>query len=203
MKSSLAEIPAIIGTLFAGGYFGGRIIVDGQAFALIVAPKDGGEFNRVQYNDNYKRIDGAGSLNDGLANTQAMLAAGSKLAKQITDLRIDGHDDWYLPSLDELEVIYRNLKPTKDGNSLYMRSGINLNAVTPTAPYTREFPAQTLAEAFQAGSDQAFEESWYWTSTQYAGTSDCAWVQDFGSGDQHCRFKDGNYRARAVRRLPI
>jgi hypothetical protein len=202
MKSSIAEIPTIIGTAMAGGFYVGRIRLGDEVRALIAAPKAEGQLIDV-WNSTYKRVNGALSFNDGLANTIAMADAGSELAKKVRDLRIGGFDDWYIPSLDELEIAYRNLKPTTEKNYCYMRSGINLNAVTPTAPYTPEFPPQTQAELFQAGGAEAFDPNWYWTSTQYASHSDLAWFQLFICGYQEHIRKDYKVRARAVRSFVI
>jgi hypothetical protein len=138
-----------------------------------------------------------------MANTDAMVAAGSNLAKWARDLRIDGHDDWYLPSQDELEIIYRNLKPTTQENYLYSRSGINASAAPATHPYTASSPTQTTASAFQEGGEEAFAPEWYWSSTQHAAGSDYAWQQDFDNGYQVVTHKDDEVRARAVRRLAI
>lgn len=194
------EIIPIIGTAMGGGFYAGRIRIDGQMYALIVAPKAGGEHEDAEWIDDYKTVPGAMSFCDGLANTNAMAEAGSDLAKWARDLRIDGHDDWYLPSLDELEVIYRNLKPTTRQNYCWARSGINQNSAEPSLPYTPDSPAQTQAEAFQDGAKQAFEPVWYWTSTQHAGGSEYAWCQLFDDGGQHNDDTDGQLRARAVRR---
>lgn len=202
MKSSVTEIPTIIGTALAGGFYVGRIRIGDEVHALIAAPKAEGQLIDV-WNSTYKRVDGALSFNDGLANTIAMADAGSKLAKKVRDLRIGGFDDWYIPSLDELEIAYRNLKPTTEENYCYMRSGINLNAVTPTAPYTKEFPLQTQAELFKVGGAEAFDPDWYWTSTQYASDSACAWCQDFSNGDQGYDDKLNKGRVRAVRSFVI
>lgn len=175
----------IIGTAMGDGYYAGRIRMDDdQVYALIVAPKDEGEHKPTIWIPDYQDVPGAKSYNDGLANTQAMLEAGSKLAKWARGLRIGGHDDWYLPSQDELEIIYRNLKPTTGENWCYARSGINLSAVTPTRPYTPEFPMQTQAELFKAGGEQAFEATWYWSSTQHVSYSGYAWYQHFNRGHQ-------------------
>ena len=203
MKSSTAEIFPLIGTTMDGGFYVGRILVDGKPYALIVVPKDEGERTDVEWNADYKDVPGAKSWNDGLANTDAMAAAGSKLALWARDLRIAGHADWYLPSQDELEIIYRNLKPTTETNWCYARSGINLSAIAPTRPYTPEFPVQTQAEAFQKGGAQAFEEAWYWSSTQHAAVSGSAWGQYFDNGYQYNKVKSYEGRARAVRRLPL
>jgi hypothetical protein len=203
MKSSIEEITPILGTSMDGGFYAGRIQIGEQVFALIVAPKAEGERDDAELIANYKDVPGAKSYKDGLANTAAMVEAGSELAKWTRELRIGGHDDWYLPSQDELEVIYRNLKPTTEENYCYARSGINLSAVPPTRPYTPEFPVQTQAEAFKSGGDQAFEEAWYWSSTQHASNSINAWSQYFDNGHQYYGYKSFEGRARAVRRLPI
>jgi hypothetical protein len=48
-----------------------------------------------------------------------------------------------------------------------------------------------------------FKPEWYWSNTQHASYSDFAWGQNFGNGLQDSSHKVVNYRARAVRRLPI
>lgn len=203
MKSSIQEITPIIGTAMDGGFYAGRILVDGQPFAIIVAPKTEGEHDDTKWIDNYKDVPGALSYCNGLSNTKAMAEAGSNLAKWALDLRIADLDDWYLPSQDELEIIYRNLKPTADKNSCYARSGINLSAITPTLPYTPDFPLQTQAEAFKEDGDQAFDADWYWSSTRHASAYGCAWSQVFCNGSQYHYTTSGELRARAVRRLAI
>ena len=199
------EIAAVgIGMPYQGGFFAGKINIGGHTYALIVAPKDEGERTDVQYNADYENeITGAKSFNDGLINTNAMADAGSDLAKWARGLQIGGFDDWYIPSQEELEVIYRNLKPTTEENSLYNRSGINPSAVPPTHPYTESEPAHTFATAFQDDGAEAFADTWYWTSTQHAAHSDSAWCQSFSYGSQSNFSKDFQLRARAVRRLVI
>jgi hypothetical protein len=201
MKSSTKEIQSIIGTEMGGGFYAGRIVSEGKTYALIVAPKDGGEHAPVQLLNDSNNGQFALSYNDGLANTNELAKAGSKLAKWVRDLRIGDNDDWYLPAQDELEIIYRNLKPTTNKNYIFNRSGINLSAVEPTRPYTKDFPLKTTAELFQEGNSEAFNDVWYWTSTCVGDAS--AWVQFFHGGDQSDNFVSGNSRARAVRRLEI
>lgn len=203
MKSSMGEILPILGTSMGGGFYGGRVRIDGLVYALIVAPKADGENKGAIWIKGNKEIAGARSYEDGLANTRAMAEAGSKLAKWALDLRIAGNDDWYLPAQDELEVLYRNLKPTTHANWCYARSGINLSAVEPTRPYTPALPVQTLEELFKAGGDQAFEYEYYWSSTAHASVPDCAWLQGFDDGIQHDIITLIKFRARAVRRLEI
>jgi len=203
MKSSTEEITPIIGTSMGGGFYAGRIRVGEQLFALIVAPKSDGEHGDIAWIARGKDVPGALSYFDGHANTAAMAEAGSKLAQWARNLSIGGNENWYLPSQDELEICYRNLKPTIEKNWCYARSGINLSAGVPTYPYTPESPVQTLAEAFQKGGEQAFDECWYWSSTQHASDSAYAWIQTFSNGYQFSTGKDSKFRARVVRRLPI
>lgn len=190
------------GMPFAGGFYVGQINVNGALHLLIASPKDQGDI-RGAWNDSENNVEGALSYFDGQANTAAMIAAGSKLAKQVAGLEINGFSDWYIPSQDELELMYRNLKPTSVENWMYARSGINLSAVPPTYPYTATLPAQCEVAEFQLGAEQAFERAWYWSSTQRADNTVYAWVQGFGDGYQLYDRKSKHGRARAVRRLII
>ncbi len=199
---STPQLPAI-GAPFEGGFYAGQIRIGEQAFALIRAPKATGQHDDVEWHDKYNAISGAQSWNDGLANTQAMAAAGSKIAQWALEQRIADHADWYIPALDELEVLYRNLKPTTEQNYLYSRSGLNVSAVPPTYPYTPDFPLQTSAEAFRADGAEAFDPVWYWSSTQHAGSGVCAWCQYFDDGDQGSYPKGYDYRVVLVRRVAI
>lgn len=49
-----------------------------------------------------------------------------------------------------------------------------------------------------------FKPDWYWSNTTVDVYDAYAWLQDFGYGSHHNDLKDGyDFRARAVRRLPI
>lgn len=191
-----------IGARVDGGFYAGNILIAEVLYGLAVAPKAHGESGGV-WNGSYDDVVGAQSFVDGAENTRAMAKAGSKLAQWSLALSIDGCTDFYLPAIDELEVIYRAFKPTTDTNSYYARSGINLHAVPPTLPYSAEIPAQTGVEAFRQGGEEAFEEAAYWSSTQHAGIPDYAWYQYFVNGSQDYWHEDDSYRGRAVRRFLI
>lgn len=105
----VVEIPAL-GAPFAGGHFMGRVFVGLIAYALVVAPKAEGEHAETPWHETDDPVDvaGAKSYFDGLANTNAMVDAGSELAKWSRDLRIGEHDDWHLPSRQDLLVIKGN-----------------------------------------------------------------------------------------------
>lgn len=193
-----------IGSPIEGGFFSGTIqLDDGTRYGLVVAPKADGQHADTLWIDEYKDAPGAQSYNDGLANTIAMADAGSALAQWARSLRIAGHDDWYIPSQDELELCYRNLKTTAEKNYCYARSGINLSAVPPTRPYTTTLPAQTTAKPFTENGNEAFDAAGYWSSTQRAAHSVYAWSQTFSHGSQICSTTNNKLRARAVRRIPI
>ena len=194
MKTKFPDKP---GTEMDDGFSAGIINVDGTHYGLILPPKAESEHAPIAWNDELKMIKGALSYCDGLANTKAMAKAGSKLAQWALDNKM------HIPSLDEMELLYRHFKPGTAKNACYARSGINLGAVPPTYPYTSDSPKQTKLKAFREGGAEAFELAWYWTSTQRAAFPDCAWMQGFGNGVQLSGHESGYYRARAVRRIKI
>ena len=98
------------GTPFAGGIYAGRLFVGDQAYALIVAPKDEGELEESVWGSTKQEVTGALSCCNGFANTLAMEAAGSALAKWARALRIGGLDDWYLPSRIEALIALAELR---------------------------------------------------------------------------------------------
>lgn len=191
-------IPAEIGTPFAGGFYAGKFNCDGAVYALIVSPKAEGE-TEMSWGEYGQDIPGARSCFNGLANTQAMVGVGSALAKWALGLNINGHTDWYIPSRDELEMLYRAFKPTSEENCCSFRDGDNASSIPAGYPYTEQEPEQTVASAFQDGGAEAFADVWYWSSTQYS--PDNAWIQDFDDGFQLTYHKDYELRARAVRRI--
>lgn len=191
-----------IGTPMPGGFFTGAIMLKGQRLAIITASKNLGEFRGV-WHPEYIDVPNAKSFVDGYANTLAMADAGSPIAKQALELEIDGLNDFFIPSQDMVELQYRAFKPTRDGNSQYGRSGINVSVLPATYPYTPDLPSQTLLEAFKEGGEEAFEADWYWTSTQHADNSDCAWSQGFRNGFQDINLKSDELLVRAVRSQPI
>lgn len=203
LRSAFTEI--VIGTEMEGGFFAGAYAIGDKPYGLIVSAKVVGDLKPSIWIKNYQDVPGARSLVDGLANTQAMAAAGSTLAQKILALEISGKKDWFLGALDENEIAYRNLKPTTDANSSWARSGINLSAIPPTWPYSHSAVpvVQTTVEAFRAGGDEAFEPVGYWTSTRHAGHSIDAWGQYFNYGSQSYWFKSGELRARVFRRFPL
>jgi hypothetical protein len=199
MNAVAEGIKLVPGQLYGGGIFSHLYMHGIQRRALILAPNAGGLFRDVRWHKDWVDVPGALSFYDGLANTSAMFEAGSELAIGIRALRLGGFQDWCLPAIDQLEPVYRIFKPGTAKNYCWARSGINLSAIPPSWPYTPDSPVQTEIEGFRLGEAEAFEEGWYWTSTQHPGGRGYAWMQYFSDGYQLYFSKGYSCLARAVR----
>lgn len=54
-----------------------------------------------------------------------------------------------------------------------------------------------------ANLKEQFQKAWYWSGEQHATHDGYAWDYDFSNGYQDSAYKQGCYRARAVRRVPL
>jgi hypothetical protein len=196
MKTS--GLPAI-GAALAGGFFAGRFQIDGAPFALICSPADGDIEGK--WGEYGKKLDGCRSFIDGRKNTVDLAEAGSELARLVLQLDIAGFTDWFIPARDQLELLYRHLKPTDDDNWCSYLDGYNAHSVPPGDIYEDGNPAQTSAAEFKAGAAHALQPAWYWSSTQCSAHG--AYFQSFEDGDQHTSVKDTKLRARAVRMIQL
>lgn len=87
-------------------------VVDGieqPPYALLVADATVGEIAEVEWGNYGKDVPGTSSRTDGLANTIAMAAANCPAALRIQAITIDGHSDYYLPALGELNSAAANV----------------------------------------------------------------------------------------------
>lgn len=194
------------GKPYGGGYYAGaNIVVGGTTYALVVAPAaQGGQSSGLIWKTSNTSSSGSTSVNDGLSNTNNMIAAGASAhpaANFCDGLSINGYNDWYLPARDELEICYRYLKPGTQTNNTSSQ-GVN-NSSSPTgAAYTSGNPAQTIAAIFKTGNSEAFSESTYWSSSDSGPTT--SWSQGFINGTQsNINTKSNSYNVRAVRRVAI
>lgn len=197
-------------------------------FRIINAPKSSGENAGIAIkNANTALPSGCQTLNEGWQSTLAMFSGGNSTeypaAHWARGLSIGGYDDWYIPARDELELAWRNLKPTTANYTTADRStgqtfdykidgaygdtanthGLNNNSSPTGAAYTLSVPGQTAATAFRTGGAEAYEfgSANYWSSTEYGAMT--AWVQRWYSslpGLQDFNAKAGAIRVRAVRR---
>lgn len=97
-----ADLPAI-GQPLAGGTFFARNFIGDQLFALVYLDQ-AAEFT-AEWGEYGKKIKGADSFVDGLANTQAMLAAECPAA-----LKLDHAAGDYLPAYVEQSLLLAYLK---------------------------------------------------------------------------------------------
>jgi len=174
-KMNAVEIPAV-GLPFAGGFFAGEILLHGERYALVVAPKAEGEKFNVEYKKkSLSAADGTDSDDDGLGNTNLIANTNHPAAQFCRSLKIGEFDDWHLPSRDELMRIWMALGPNR----------------------------KNTPELFRAGAAEAFAPKWYWSSTEHASYSSTAWVVDFSDGSQSYDNKSYYFGVRAVRRFKI
>lgn len=236
---SASEMPALLdaianedwGAAVFGGFLAG--VVDttqaniiagdeyqaGERYAVIISPAALDEApGRAWYApDNYAG-DEAKTRWDGLSAQRALMPNTDFEAFDYCAglaYQDDEGSEWYLPALDELEVCYRNLKPTTSSNQTGDRAGGDFPGGTvdygdnPSSdpagdPYTTGDPAQTSVTAFQAAGDEAFvaPSDYYWTATWYS--SSFAWVQRPDDGDQNVGSQGGTgQRVRPVRRVVL
>jgi hypothetical protein len=213
-----------IGEFYEGGYVAGMIKVSGVVYYVIVAPKATGENASLAWkNANTAGPAATQTLNDGVAATAAMVAAGNSTeypaAHFCAGLTINGYSDWYLPARDELELCYRNLKPDATPNNTTNRTlsaitypegndvagdtmGRNRNSISEGFGYAASgYPFQTNVALFKDSGAEAFAAANYWSSSELSATN--AWAQAFFSGNQNTNDKVNGRGVRAVRRVPI
>jgi len=118
-----------------GATFGGGLVFynDGLGHGLSSAPTD--QSAGIQWYNGSYTVTGATAtaIGTGNANTNTIVAsqgAGSYAAKLCADLVLNTYSDWYLPSKDELNLMYVNLKSNSMGGfaaSSYWSSSENYN----------------------------------------------------------------------------
>ena len=183
-------------------------------YRVIVAPKASGENAGIALKNSQTALPTAcQTLTEGLRATQSMFAADSSTvypaAHWARNLNIGGRTDWYIPARDELELCWRNLKPTTIENYVsadrrasadfsYANNGsygdtadthgTNNNSAPVGAAYTASVPGQTTATAFRTGGAEAYAfgtETYNFSADIYLSSSDFdatnAWVQYWNS----------------------
>ena len=210
------------GAAAAGGYFAGMIdtvagTIDaadayqtGQEFALLVSPKSMERAPGLKWcaKATDSIIANAKTRWDGLAATDVLIALNDsdyEVADYIEAERVsdpapatESGSDWYLPAMDELELMYRNLKPNDANNrtdsqaanggafpSPLSTHGVNPSSDPVGTAYTNSprDPDETPLALFKAGGSQVLSQLYYWSATEAAGgaTQGRAWAQNFTS----------------------
>lgn len=196
-----STVPTIIGTPWEGGFYAGLIGFSGDVYAQVIAAKAEGQLSGTHEWGKYgTEIPGAASFFDGHSNTKEMAEAGLVIAERVLELRIGGFDDWHIPARDQLELGYRGFKPTTEENAVY-RYGDNPSSLPPGYPHTLLLPGQTPVELFRKDGSEAFDDTWYWSSTQYSAYY--AWGQTFGDGCADALYKYDFARVRPFRSIKI
>lgn len=83
----------------------------GKDYFLILATEDSAKFTDAEYGPTGVTVPGADDHYDGAKNTAALVKAGGHaLAEKIAALKIDGHQDFYLPARFESALLYANVR---------------------------------------------------------------------------------------------
>ena len=203
--------PTVIGQAYGGGYYGGRIGASSTAtHYLVVGPKASAQSaSQLKYKvpNNSNPAGGASSVSNGVQNTANIVADGDSTvypaAHYCNDLVVGGYSDWYLPALNELEILYYNLKPDTTLNTTSY--GINANAIPARASnYTTGTPSRTSLAAWQLPSGaECFVNSGgsYWSSSTVGSVT--AWSLRFLQGTAYQGYKTNQAYVRAIRRVAV
>jgi len=110
VKNSLLFMPLIIGCKYAGGYV---FYIDESGKHGLVAALSNQTDNIQWYNGSFTQTGAvATAIGTGNANTKKIVdsqGSGNYAAKLCTDLIIEGYSDWFLPSKEELNLMWKNL----------------------------------------------------------------------------------------------
>lgn len=203
------QVPIVPGTPYAGGFYVGRMLVGAQKYALIVAPKAGGQTTLAWKATNTTTLS-TDSVWDGFSNTAAMVAdsANHAAAQWCAALSISGFTDWFLPATEQLELCYRNLKPRTTSNDTTPISGVNGSSDPRGTTYTASDPAQTPSDAFRYvlatnvhGPEEFDITAAYWASTNASSAG--SYTKEFLAGARADATKVSSLLVRACRMIKI
>jgi len=191
------------GTPMGGGFYGGRIKIGANTYDLIVSSRAEGDFSDWFYTYWDFDVEFNTSLNDGMSIQQAAAPElyAYMIFSQLSSVSWGGFTDWYLGSKEEMEVIYRNLKPGTANN--VTNSGVNNSTIPVTGNYSTTSPAQTSAVDFRTGGSQAFYEQPYYTSSRGPSGKLYCQTKSFVNGADGEIFVTDRTYTRAIRRILV
>ena len=145
-------VPTRIGQQVPGGYFVGINRIGNNMYSVVVSP----EYTEIklQWKTTNTFTRNTHSKSNGLSNTQAMYSDTHPAAAYCVGLEVNGCNDLYLPSINEMESCYRNLKPSTSENAVRQNTptqsaaGVNRSSIPSGNAYTLTTPRQTIATPF-------------------------------------------------------
>lgn len=192
-----------IGDAYAGGFYAGQITISSVLYNLVLSPRASGEVLDQPYKTDGKTYAGNTSVNDGKLIQSNMVATGIDQfpsQKAVMALNIGGFTDWYIPAKEEMEIIYRNFKPTTTAN--VTTSGTNASSVPPTTTnYTTAAPARTALTDFRSTGTNYLTPDYYYTATQGSSGGLQVHAKRFTTGADSQDLNGYDYPVRAVRRV--
>jgi hypothetical protein len=205
-----------------GGYFAGCIDTrktdsDGLRYAIFIGPKQFCEFSFKIVNDINGNVIVTNSKWNGYDNTLAMMNKdiinNHPAASNTKRVTYNGFNDYYIPAIDELELMYRHFKPNDTLNNtirnvyapydcLEKNFGYNPSSYPIGDEYTQFNPSRINKNCDFHINKERFRNRLYWSST---GTdTESQYCQNFHNG---CAFKfyskDNNFSIRLIRRVLI
>ena len=139
------EPPVQVGSFYQGGVV---FYVDGNGHGLIAATSD--QSIGTIWGCEGTNITTQNSLGTGLANTEAIYVTCSVAgiaARICYDLDLNGYTDWYLPSKDELDLVYQNQALIGGfNNGIYWSS----SQATSTTAYYKNFNSGANSSNFKS-----------------------------------------------------
>ena len=214
-----------IGDPFMGGYYAGIIdTVDGNIiagdssqtglrYALIMSPESLESAPLTYKNANTAAPVASRTRWNGLIASASMVGATYPAANYANELAYpnDGASPWYLPAMDELELLYRNFKPGNADNVVAARyasdfpgaaatQGENISSSPQSSGYTTSVPAQSTLALFQTGGAEALDRLYYFSSTENSSIKVWEQTTTASAGSFIANKTDARY-VRPVRRL--
>ncbi len=208
--------PSVIGEAYGGGYYAGQVSYSNNGVAthyLIVSPKNGGYAYREWSTSN--TLVSALSKVDGYNNTQQLISVLpaspiSIFVSNANSTALGGYNDWYLPAINELDILYYYLKPNNFNNNVsYGDSGINTHAVPPRLSQWAAGgpPVRSTASIFHEDAAQAFDGGIprWWSSTENENNPTATvWAMNMAFGYRgDVAYKIDGGALRLIRKVPV
>lgn len=182
--------PTRVGQLAHGGYFVGYVIADGNLYELILSPESSEVFST-----NEIRVDFKSCNITGYKNTHTKVS--SDAIEYCRHANINGYDDWYLPTMKELQLVSCRMFNTSCtvNNNLELPFAIGFRASA-----TRY--SVTLALHITTRNSGLFSE-YYWTRTVFTNTLKECYTVNLNSGFAASEYGNNFHLVRPVRQHSV